>query len=234
MDTQAPARHNYLQTVLSPAVPATQTETAPAADETVAKFSISAEPSQPAKEAGCSSSMTSPQYRRFEMNEDTLPFPAISHHTPRGMFCIDCNNCRRSIPNEHYHCSICEGGDYDLCTRCVIDGASCLGEGHWLIKRSVVDGVVTNSTTETIPPRQPKMQQALASTKLASDSVAAAPAVPEKVVENTVDLTAAVPQPTDDSKTPDMAGHGDDKPVCNGCCNGSYPFKYTKSNRPDN
>ena len=79
----------------------------------------------------------------------TTRFPGLS-----GAFCIDCNNCGDTIPNEHYHCSICDQGDYDLCPKCVDTGVLCPGEGHWLIKRTINNGVVTNSTTETIAPRK--------------------------------------------------------------------------------
>ncbi|KMU88233.1 ZZ type zinc finger domain-containing protein [Coccidioides immitis H538.4] len=68
-------------------------------------------------------------------------------------FYIDCNHCGNSIPNAHWHCSICEDGDYDLCQRCIDSGLLCPGEDHWLIKRSVIDGLVVNSTTETIAPK---------------------------------------------------------------------------------
>ncbi|KAL1956566.1 hypothetical protein VTO42DRAFT_7037 [Malbranchea cinnamomea] len=71
-----------------------------------------------------------------------------------GAFCIDCNNCGATIPNEHYHCSICEQGDYDLCPSCIDAGVYCPGDGHWLIKRTINHGVVTTSTTEIIAPQR--------------------------------------------------------------------------------
>ncbi|KAK2816764.1 hypothetical protein FQN49_008008, partial [Arthroderma sp. PD_2] len=66
---------------------------------------------------------------------------------------IDCNHCNASVPNEHYHCSICENGDYDLCPECVGNGVLCPGGIHWLIKRSIIDGKVVNSTTEIVGPK---------------------------------------------------------------------------------
>lgn len=72
---------------------------------------------------------------------------------PSGIFCIDCNNCGNSIPNEHYHCSLCDDGDFDLCMDCVEDGELCSGEGHWLIKRTLQNGRVVSSVTETIAPK---------------------------------------------------------------------------------
>ena len=73
---------------------------------------------------------------------------------PSGAFCIDCNNCGKSIPNEHYHCSICDAGDFDLCRSCVDRGVTCDGEEHWLIKRSIRGGMVIPSVTETIAPKK--------------------------------------------------------------------------------
>jgi next-to-BRCA1 protein 1 len=68
-------------------------------------------------------------------------------------YSVYCNNCNSSIPGEHYHCSTCDEGDYDLCQACVEKGILCGGEDHWMIKRFVKHGKVSNSTTETLPPR---------------------------------------------------------------------------------
>lgn len=70
--------------------------------------------------------------------------------TANNSFCIDCNHCGKVISSNHYHCGICDDGDYDLCLSCVDAGVTCPGEGHWLLKRLVQNGVVNNSTTETI------------------------------------------------------------------------------------
>lgn len=66
---------------------------------------------------------------------------------------IYCNECDAVMLNEHFHCSICDGGDYDLCTECVQSGRFCPGEGHWLVKRSVQNGQVLSSTTERLAPK---------------------------------------------------------------------------------
>lgn len=73
---------------------------------------------------------------------------------PTGHFCIDCNHCGQGIQNEHYHCSICDNGDYDLCLDCINSHVNCGEDGHWLIKRSFKDGKLINSTTETIAPKK--------------------------------------------------------------------------------
>ena len=73
---------------------------------------------------------------------------------PSNSFTICCNNCDKPIPDAHWHCSICERGDFDLCQNCVEKGCLCDGEDHWLIKRFVKGGKVINSTTETIAPKK--------------------------------------------------------------------------------
>ncbi|KAI9749211.1 MAG: hypothetical protein M4579_006959 [Chaenotheca gracillima] len=71
---------------------------------------------------------------------------------PGYAYSVYCNACEKTMPNAHYHCGICDDGDFDLCESCVKDGAVCHGEGHWLIKRIVIDGKVINSTTEKVIP----------------------------------------------------------------------------------
>lgn len=63
---------------------------------------------------------------------------------------VYCNNCNQPMEDEHFHCGICDGGDYDLCPACVDSGIHCSGAGHWMVKRFVKDGCVINSTTERI------------------------------------------------------------------------------------
>ncbi|KAL2367758.1 hypothetical protein RJ035_004979 [Blastomyces gilchristii] len=82
--------------------------------------------------------------------------------------CIDCNHCGERVPDAHYHCSICDDGDYDLCQKCIDAGVLCPGEGHWLIKRTVNDGRINYSVTETIAPRkyhEPEPQEELNNTE---------------------------------------------------------------------
>lgn len=157
---ESPARSTYLDSV--PTQPTMQTcfDTLVADDTTAA--AAAAPPSPPpsfsntvAVESMDKDNMISPPepcYRDFVQSVSNLPL--APHQSPTGLFCIDCNYCGRSIPNEHYHCSTCDDGDYDLCLQCVDLGVLCPGEGHWLIKRLVKEGIVTNSTTETIAPRE--------------------------------------------------------------------------------
>ena len=73
---------------------------------------------------------------------------------PFTNFSICCNNCQAVIPDAHWHCGICDKGDFDLCRDCVEKGHLCEDDEHWLIKRFVKDGKVIPSTTETIGPKQ--------------------------------------------------------------------------------
>ncbi|KAJ5801369.1 uncharacterized protein N7518_003437 [Penicillium psychrosexuale] len=210
MESTNHTRHSYLETVLRPLPPP---DTLPLMDS--AQF--------PCSTGEKEFPLGQPRYRNFEMDQEKHQFPVISHASSNGMFCIDCNHCGRSIANAHYHCSICENGDYDLCLLCVGAGASCRGEGHWLIKRTVKDGVVTNSTTETIPPRD---QSALEFNPMLprqiQREVITKPVVhiPESVTESVPELIQeSIPEPAAPSACLDAATiQGDDKPMCNGCC----------------
>jgi next-to-BRCA1 protein 1 len=89
-------------------------------------------------------------------------FPAPS---PVNIFSVYCNSCEAAIPDEHYHCSTCDDGDYDLCQKCVLGGVTCKADDHWMIKRFVKNGKVINSTTETLSPK-PKVPAAESKTTL--------------------------------------------------------------------
>ncbi|KAK4695573.1 hypothetical protein P7C71_g2201, partial [Lecanoromycetidae sp. Uapishka_2] len=73
---------------------------------------------------------------------------------PGTSFTICCNNCDKSISDAHWHCGICDHGDFDVCGDCVENGKLCEGQDHFLIKRFVKDGKVIASTTETIAPKK--------------------------------------------------------------------------------
>jgi len=66
---------------------------------------------------------------------------------------VYCNNCNEPMEDEHFHCSVCDGGDYDLCPACVDNGIHCPGTSHWMVKRFVKNGTVVNSTTQRIAPK---------------------------------------------------------------------------------
>ncbi|KAI8630004.1 hypothetical protein F5Y19DRAFT_474950 [Xylariaceae sp. FL1651] len=66
-------------------------------------------------------------------------------------FTVCCNSCDQAVPDAHFHCSICDDGDFDLCQDCVNRGISCYGDGHWLIKRTIVNGQIKCSSTHIAP-----------------------------------------------------------------------------------
>lgn len=72
---------------------------------------------------------------------------ASAEPEPVRSFLVYCNKCQRTIHGEHYHCSVCDKGDYDLCSTCVDNGTHCEGD-HWLIKRTLENGRIVSSTTE--------------------------------------------------------------------------------------
>ncbi|KAF2274964.1 uncharacterized protein EI97DRAFT_443540 [Westerdykella ornata] len=72
-----------------------------------------------------------------------------------GAWVIFCNECKLTVEDVfHYHCSICESGDYDLCLKCVNAGKHCLNDSHWLVKRFYKDGQFFSSITEQIGPKR--------------------------------------------------------------------------------
>lgn len=87
--------------------------------------------------------------RQHALRNKICPHPANAV----SIFSVYCNNCSRPIPNEHYHCSTCDDGDFDLCQACVDDGVLCGGDDHWMIKRAVQGGKVISSVTEKIAPK---------------------------------------------------------------------------------
>lgn len=86
--------------------------------------------------------------------EDAIRSNAESPAPPLSIFSVYCNNCNSPIPDEHYHCSTCDDGDFDLCQKCVDNGVLCHGDDHWMIKRYVKNGKVINSLTATIAPKR--------------------------------------------------------------------------------
>ncbi|KAF9741816.1 hypothetical protein PMIN03_002049 [Paraphaeosphaeria minitans] len=78
--------------------------------------------------------------------------------TVQTSWVVYCNNCNIAMEDEHYHCSICDHGDYDLCPSCVESGIHCPGSGHWMVKRFVKNGSVVNSNTERLTPKKPQAE----------------------------------------------------------------------------
>ncbi|OAP58897.1 hypothetical protein AYL99_06194 [Fonsecaea erecta] len=146
-DSQAEPRNNFLETVLSqPVAPSFK------AFQKTCQFSptcaIPGAFHLDVNTSGMDQTVNPPQGNQSDLfSQPTLPslndFPATS-------YTIDCNYCGLTVENEHYHCGICEGGDYDLCKDCFEAGITCEGDEHWLLKRTIRNGLVIPSTTETL------------------------------------------------------------------------------------
>jgi next to BRCA1 gene 1 protein len=164
--TSPASRHSYLETVLSS--PREPEEPASRADSSTIPAGSAIVRDQPATIMSLGSATND----RFSTSaNDELAQSAKKDADPKaklvrnggfrrgpdllgGAFCIDCNNCGTSIPDEHYHCGICDDGDFDLCSYCIAADVTCDGEGHWLIKRRIHNGLLVSSVTETIAPKK--------------------------------------------------------------------------------
>ncbi|KAF2628860.1 hypothetical protein BU25DRAFT_390834 [Macroventuria anomochaeta] len=62
---------------------------------------------------------------------------------------MECDVCLTRIPTSecHYHCSLCIGGDWDVCEDCRRRGATCMEMAHTLVKRTMLDGVWVEITS---------------------------------------------------------------------------------------
>lgn len=70
------------------------------------------------------------------------------HMDNHQAYAVYCNICSTNIGDVHYHCDICDGGDFDLCESCSRAGRHCLKPDHWMIKRTIINGEVKSSTTQ--------------------------------------------------------------------------------------
>jgi next-to-BRCA1 protein 1 len=204
---QNQARFSYLETVLSSPVPGGTAEAIPELSHNDKKpIPTESSPLQWSNE-----DVAAPELHRREFNlgQDSLSTPVVSIQSPTGVFCIDCNHCGRSIPNEHYHCSVCEDGDYDLCLHCVDSGVTCPDESHWLIKRIVEDGIVTNSTTETVAPRKVQLDEP-------EETLEVVEKKPEFVLEPVSEDIPEAP-----SHTPEIPVQPEAR-ICNACLKGMF------------
>ncbi|KAE8350956.1 hypothetical protein BDV28DRAFT_150440 [Aspergillus coremiiformis] len=201
-ENQNQARYSYLETVLSSPLSEGAAEVVPGLPHDAEK-PVTTE-LRPMQWSNTDVAAPEPQYGEFNLGQDSLSTPMVSHRSPTGVFCIDCNHCGRSIPNEHYHCSICYDGDYDLCLHCVDSGVTCPNENHWLIRRIVKDGIVTNSTTETVAPRKLQVDE---------------PEEPCEYVEKKLEFVAKPASeglPENSPVTPDIPIRSEAR-ICNAC-----------------
>lgn len=98
----------------------------------------------------------------------TLRRGSLHHRLAGAQFAVCCNSCDKNIPAEHWHCSTCEDGDFDLCQPCVEQGATCHSVDHTLAKRTMQNGQLINCQSE--PRTQAKVAEDESEAK--EDSVA--------------------------------------------------------------
>ncbi|EGC42889.1 ZZ type zinc finger domain-containing protein [Histoplasma capsulatum var. duboisii H88] len=176
---QPQQRCSYLDTVLRVPIDGLvnqvdhSTSAAPAPPPLKASMFPNVPAENPAEDDNKISTQAEPQQGMELAKSNPASVPAVMcaggpNFVPPSPICIDCNHCGTGVPDAHYHCSICDDGDYDLCQKCIDAGVLCPGEGHWLIKRTVSDGRIKYNITETIAPRkipEPEPQVELSSTR---------------------------------------------------------------------
>ncbi|GAW14646.1 hypothetical protein ANO14919_040490 [Xylariales sp. No.14919] len=63
--------------------------------------------------------------------------PITITKVPESVQDIYCGNCGRSVTDAHFHYSICNAINFDLCQECVDRGINYPSDGYWLTKRTV-------------------------------------------------------------------------------------------------
>ncbi len=181
------SRHSYLDTVLSP--PREQADQTRRPESSTISAVSAFVPESPAGvmplDSATNDTLVTPTMveqakpaKRDTTSTVILHRNGEHRHEPdllSGAFCIDCNNCGKSIPDEHYHCGVCDDGDFDLCSSCIAADVTCDGEGHWLIKRRIQNGVLVSSVTERIAPKKWQEGKALEYEKENTDTTQYAP-----------------------------------------------------------
>ena len=79
--------------------------------------------------------------------EINISMPPAAQYPSR----VYCNICVSSIPNGdvHYHCGICDSGDFDICRECIASEYLCLDHSHKLVKRIFKCGTLVEVPDKT-------------------------------------------------------------------------------------
>jgi ankyrin repeat protein len=80
-----------------------------------------------------------------ETDKEQEASPRVSNNPPR----LECDVCTSSIPTiaRHYHCNLCNSGDWDVCEDCRNMGATCMEAAHTLVERTMLDGTWVDVTS---------------------------------------------------------------------------------------
>jgi hypothetical protein len=65
--------------------------------------------------------------------------PAANHEST--VYCDICTLWIQDI-DIHYHCGICNNGDFDVCRECIASGAFCFDQSHKLVKRTAKENTL--------------------------------------------------------------------------------------------
>jgi len=150
-----------------------------------------------------------------------------------SIYTIYCDACDAALSNEHFHCGICNNGDFDLCQSCVDTGNMCPAGNHWLVKRTLKSGRCISSTTERLPPRNKAERIELVLRKLIDKSAMEKPstAFETRVMPGafTQDIKTLVEEPKQNRSPPAY------ERTCNSCVQGiNHVFDIIYSITDDN
>ncbi|KAH8147898.1 uncharacterized protein LAJ45_07999 [Morchella importuna] len=108
------------------------------------------------KEAPVPAPFSAPEPAPSVVSPPSVVSEVLDIKSPAFTYAIFCDSCEGNIYDVHYHCGICDKGDYDLCQACVGRGTHCKDSSHWLIKRTLTGGTIVSSVTESIKAKVPE------------------------------------------------------------------------------
>lgn len=72
--------------------------------------------------------------KRDRIQDSLIPNIGPEEYLERWSSSCGCDNCGRDCSDHHFHCTICQSNDFDLCEYCVATGCHCFNEQHRLIE----------------------------------------------------------------------------------------------------
>ncbi|KAI1610695.1 hypothetical protein EDD36DRAFT_489978 [Exophiala viscosa] len=73
---------------------------------------------------------------RQDDNAKPLPANQVAESLrDRYSFSVNCDECGMLCTDLHYHCSICNLADFDICSQCFLQGIRCFDDKHDMIRR---------------------------------------------------------------------------------------------------
>ncbi|KAJ4378694.1 hypothetical protein N0V86_005565 [Didymella sp. IMI 355093] len=85
----------------------------------------------------------------FAHNRESNIEPTAPYETDNDELYLICDVCTSGISKAafHFHCNLCDGGDWDVCEVCRECGAKCVETAHVLVKRTMIDGLWSEVTS---------------------------------------------------------------------------------------